>query len=42
VFGVRKALQAEQGKSELKKKIDELEKTKIYLTNRVLIFLRNF
>jgi dynein light intermediate chain len=36
LFGIRKQLQAESGKEELKKKLEELEKKKIQLTNRVL------
>lgn len=35
LFGIRKQLQAESGKEELKKKLEELEKKKIELTNRV-------
>jgi len=35
VFGVRKALQAEKDKPELQARIEELEKKKIYLQNRV-------
>lgn len=37
IFGIRKQLQAEQGRAELENKIEELEKKKIYLENRVLI-----
>lgn len=33
LFGIRKQLQAESGKEENKKKLEELEKTKIMLTN---------
>lgn len=35
LFGIRKQLQAESGKEELKKKLQELEKKKIELTNKV-------
>ena len=35
LFGIRKQLQAEEGKEELKKKIAELEKKKLELTNKV-------
>ena len=34
LFGIRKQLQAESGKEELKKKLEELEKKKIELTNK--------
>jgi len=34
LFGIRKQLQAESGKDELKKKLENLEKQKIELTNR--------
>ena len=34
LFGIRKQLQAESGKEELKKKLDGLEKKKIELTNK--------
>ena len=36
MFGVRKALQAEKDKPELQARIEELEKKKIYLQNRVI------
>ena len=35
LFGIRKQLQAESGKEELKKRLEELEKEKLELTNRV-------
>lgn len=35
IFGIRKQLQAEQGRSDLENKIEELEKKKIFLENRV-------
>ncbi len=35
IFGIRKQLQAEQGRAELETKIEELDKKKIYLENRV-------
>jgi dynein light intermediate chain len=34
LFGIRKQLQAEAGKEELKKKLEELEKKKVELTNK--------
>jgi dynein light intermediate chain len=34
LFGIRKQLQAESGKEDLKKRLEELEKNKIELTNR--------
>jgi dynein light intermediate chain len=37
LFGIRKQLQAESGKDELKKRLEELEKKKTELTNRVII-----
>lgn len=37
LFGIRKQLQAESGKEELKKKLEELEAKKVELTNRVNI-----
>lgn len=37
LFGIRKQLQAESGKEELKIKLKELEKQKVDLTNRVII-----
>lgn len=33
LFGIRKQIQAESGKEEIKKRLEELEKTKIELTN---------
>lgn len=36
LFGIRKQLQAESGKEELKKKLENLEKQKIELSNRVI------
>lgn len=42
LFGIRKQLQAESGKDELKKRLEELEKEKLELTNRVfVIYLEN-
>lgn len=38
LFGIRKQMQAESGKEELKNKLEDLEKQKIELTNRVNIF----
>ncbi len=35
IFGIRKQLQAEQGRAELENRILELERKKIYLENRV-------
>ena len=35
LFGIRKQLQAENGKEDLKKRLEELEKQKIELQNRV-------
>jgi dynein light intermediate chain len=35
LFGIRKQLQAESGKDELKRKLENLEKQKVELTNRV-------
>ena len=35
LFGIRKQLQAENGKDDLKKRIEELEKEKTELTNKV-------
>ncbi len=40
LFGIRKQLQAESGKTELKKRLEELEKKKIELMNRVSIKLK--
>jgi dynein light intermediate chain len=40
IFGIRKQLQAEQGRAELETKIEELDIKKIYLENRV--FIRNY
>jgi dynein light intermediate chain len=37
LFGIRKQLQAESGKEELKKKLEDLEKQKIELGNRVIM-----
>jgi len=34
LFGIRKQMQAESGKEELKRKLEELEKQKVELTNR--------
>ena len=39
LFGIRKQLQAEEGKEELKQKIAELEKKKMELTNKVRIIV---
>lgn len=41
LFGIRKQLQAESGKEELKKKLSELEKQKIELTNKVMKYIYN-
>jgi hypothetical protein len=38
VFGVKKALQSEVGKSDLENKIVDLERKKIYLENKVSFF----
>jgi dynein light intermediate chain len=35
IFGIRKQLQAEQGRAELENKIEDFGKRKIYLENRV-------
>lgn len=37
IFGIRKQLQAEQGRAELENKIEDFRKKKIYLENRVLV-----
>jgi hypothetical protein len=39
LFGIRKQLQAESGKEELKKKLEDLEAKKVELTNRVYNYL---
>jgi dynein light intermediate chain len=39
LFGIRKQSQAEAGKEDLKKKLESLEKKKIELINRVIIFI---
>lgn len=41
IFGIRKQLQAEQGRAELENKIEDFRKKKIYLENRVLISFYN-
>ncbi len=41
LFGIRKQLQAESGKEELKKRLEELESQKIELTNRVRLISNN-
>ena len=41
LFGIRKQLQAESGKEELKKKLEELEKKKIELTNKKIQLYNN-
>ena len=38
LFGIRKQMQAESGKEDLKKKLTDLEKQKVDLTNRVSFF----
>ena len=39
LFGINKQIQAEEGKSDLEKKIEELERKKEILTNKVLVVL---
>jgi len=36
LFGIRKQMQAESGKEDLKRKLQDLEKQKVELTNRVI------
>lgn len=42
VFGVKKALQSEVGKTDLENRIIELERKKIYLENKVCIVSSRF